>query len=141
MNAIAIETKIEQPTYHNEMIIRFDEGLIGFSECKSFVLVEGENIAPFRLLQSTDDGKLAFLVLDPGVVLKDYHKLIPAREWEALGLDDASAKIALAICIIGPSIAESSGNFQAPIIINYKTMVGRQIILTDVNLSVRQPLL
>jgi len=35
---------------------------------------------------------------------------------------------------------DSRGNFQAPLIINYKKMIGRQLILTDVALSVRQPL-
>ena len=127
-------------SYQKETIIRFEEGLIGFSGCKTFVLMETEIIAPFRLLQSTDNEKLSFLILDPTVVLKDYHRLIPQREWEALGLDDPAAKLAFAICILGSSAAESSGNFQAPIIVNCTKMIGRQIILTDSELSVRHPL-
>jgi len=47
----------------------------------------------------------------------------------------------MAICIIGPSSAESTGNLQAPLIINYEKMVGKQIILTDTYFSSRHPLL
>jgi flagellar assembly factor FliW len=141
MNATAKREAKTAVIYQKETLIRFEEGLIGFSDCKTFVLMEGEGIAPFRLLQSVDRSDLAFLVLDPTVVMKDYHGMIPSREWETLGLDDPTAKLAFAICIVGPTPADSIGNFQAPIIINYKKMVGRQIILADSDLSVRQPLL
>jgi flagellar assembly factor FliW len=45
------------------------------------------------------------------------------------------------ICVIGATPTESTGNFQAPLIVNYKTMIGKQVILTDCGLSVRHPLL
>jgi flagellar assembly factor FliW len=37
-----------------DAVIHFDEGLIGFSECKDFVLMENEGLAPFHLLQSLE---------------------------------------------------------------------------------------
>lgn len=135
-----MEQKPERATFQKETIIRFEEGLIGFSNSKTFVLMETEHIAPFRLLQSTDDAKLSFLVLDPTVVFKGYHQLIPAREWEALDVDENAARLAFVICILGGSASESTGNFQAPIIINYQKMIGRQIIMTDTEFSVRLPL-
>src|SRR4030095_12178119 len=33
---------------NREAIIHFDEGLVGFSECKDFVLMENPTLAPFR---------------------------------------------------------------------------------------------
>ena len=42
------------PITSTESIFQFDEGLIGFYDCKSFLLIEREEIAPFRWLQSTD---------------------------------------------------------------------------------------
>jgi len=142
MKAIAImEKKIDSSAYSRETIINFEEGLIGFSDCKSFVLMENNDIAPFRRLQSTERPEVGFLVIDPSLVYSDYGAVIPKREWDAIGLSDPSKGIAFAICFIGPSSAESTGNLQAPLLINYETMTGRQIILTETRLTSRHPLL
>ena len=53
------------PITSTESIFQFDEGLIGFYDCKSFLLIEREEIAPFRWLQSTDRADIGFLVIDP----------------------------------------------------------------------------
>ena len=136
-----LEKKIDSPAHSRETVIQFDEGLIGFSDCKSFVLMENDEIAPFRRLQSTDHPGVGFLVIDPSLIVANYHSMIPKREWESLELSSPAAGIALAICIIGPSSTESTGNLQAPLIINYENMVGKQIILTDPHLASRHPLL
>jgi flagellar assembly factor FliW len=141
MKAIARMEKTIDASYSRETIIQFEEGLIGFSDCKSFVLMEKEDIAPFRRLQSIDRPEVGFLVIDPALIVADYSALIPRREWESLSVKKTSDGIALAICIIGPSSAESTGNFQAPLIINYQTMTGKQIILTETRLTSRHPLL
>jgi flagellar assembly factor FliW len=139
MNAIAI---LEQNilAQKKNTIIHFDEGLVGFSECKDFQLMENDTITPFRLLKSAEKKEVGFIVLDPSVVMADYYKRIPAREWQSISLSTNDPLSALVICIIGPSANHSTGNFQAPLIINYKKMIGRQLILTDAALSVRQPL-
>jgi flagellar assembly factor FliW len=142
MKATAIwEEKMHSPANSRETIIQFAEGLIGFSDCKSFVLMENDDIAPFRRLQCIDHSNVGFLVLDPSLVVGNYHSMIPKREWESLELSSPAAGIALAICIIGPSSSESTGNLQAPLVINYEKMVGKQIILTDTQLTSRHPLL
>jgi flagellar assembly factor FliW len=136
-----LEKNIDSPAHSRETVIQFDEGLIGFSDCKNFVLMEYDEIAPFRRLQSTERPEVGFLVLDPSLIVKDYHSLIPKREWESLELSSPAAGIAMVICIIGPSSAESTGNLQAPLVINYERMTGKQIILTDTHLTSRHPLL
>jgi len=142
MKATAImETKIDTTAHSRETVIQFEEGLIGFPDCKRFVLMENDDIAPFRRLQSTDRPDVGFFVIDPALIVDDYHALVPKREWESLALSTPTAGIALAICIIGPSSTESTGNLQAPLIISYEKMVGKQIILTDNRLTARHPLL
>lgn len=141
MKAMATLEQTFRPLAQNkDTIIRFDEGLIGFSECKEFQLMEGQNIAPFRLLQSSHFKEVGFLVLEPSTVIKDYYNRIPVREWESIGLMPGDPHLAFVICIIGSAPKDSTGNFQAPLIVNCKTMTGRQVILTDAGLSVRQSL-
>jgi flagellar assembly factor FliW len=145
MRAIATLDSAEQNhlplvQYSEDSILRFSEGLIGFSDCKSFVLLESEDIAPFRRLQSTDREELGFLVLDSAYLNKEFTALVPERDWESIDLTNPAARLAFVICIIGPSPAESTGNLQAPLIINYANMTGRQVILGETELSSRHPL-
>jgi len=140
MKAMAVLERNER-IHSKDTIIHFNEGLIGFSECKDFQLMESDNMAPFRLLQSAETKEVGFLVLEPSAIMGDYYSRVPAREWESIGLSAAGPHLGFVICIIGPSPKDSTGNFQAPLIINYQKMIGRQVILTEAALSVRQPLI
>ena len=124
-----------------DAIIHFDEGLIGFSEFKDFVLMENDNLAPFRLLQSLESPNVGFLVLEAATMVRNYYELVPGREWESLGVTGKTKPLALVIVVIGSTPQASTGNFQAPLLINYDKMMGKQVILTDSGLSVRQPLM
>jgi len=123
-----------------DAIIHFDEGLIGFSEFKDFVLMENASLAPFRLLQSLESPEVGFLVLEPTELVKNYYQLVPSREWESLEVNGKTNPLAFVIVVVGSTPENSTGNFQAPLLINYDKMVGKQIILTDSGFSVRQPL-
>jgi len=124
-----------------ERLIQFDEGLIGFYDCKNFILVEREDIAPFLWLQSTERHDVGFLVIDPALVVHDYKTIIPNREWESLGVSNSSDGQILVTCSVGPRTASSTGNLQAPLLLNYNTNSGKQIILTETGLASRHPLL
>src|SRR5437762_12793862 len=82
---------LDQPTQlklkSKDAIIHFDEGLIGFSECKDFVLMENESLAPFRLLQSLESPQVGFLVLEATALVTNYYERVPQRDWDALGVD------------------------------------------------------
>jgi flagellar assembly factor FliW len=123
-----------------DAIIHFDEGLIGFSDCKDFVLMENETLAPFRLLQSIESPHVGFLVLDPTMLVSNYHEHVPQREWASLGIAGETKPLAFVIVVIGSTPEMSTGNFQAPLLVNYKKMIGKQVILTDAEFSVRHPL-
>jgi flagellar assembly factor FliW len=124
-----------------DAIIHFDEGLIGFSDCKDFVLMENESLTPFRLLQSLESPQVGFLVLDPTMLVNNYYQHIPQREWESLGIGGEVKPLAFVIVVVGSTPETSTGNFQAPLLINYEQMIGKQIILTDPGYSVRHPLM
>ena len=131
MNEIIIPT---------ESIIRFEEGLIGFYNFKSFQLIESEEVAPFFWLQSTDRPEVGFLVIDPSLVVRDFKEVIPRREWESLGLK-RHAGVVLVMCMVGPACSQTTGNFQAPLLVNFQRKTAKQIILAETGLTSRHPLL
>ena len=124
-----------------DVIIHFEEGLIGFSGCKDFVLKETGCLAPLRLLQSLESPELAFLVLEPSRLSRNYSDMVPPREWESLGVTGRIKPRVFVIVVIGSTPESSTGNFQAPLLINDEKMTGKQVILTDSGFSVRQRLL
>jgi len=123
-----------------DAVIHFEEGLIGFSECKDFLLTAKENLAPFRLLQSVDDREVAFLVLEATMLVSNYCLHVPTREWEAIGVTGTTKPLAFVIVVIGSTPETSTANLQAPLLVNSDQMIGKQLILTDSFFSARHPL-
>lgn len=136
----AYDPTVELKLKSKDSIIHFEEGLIGFSECKDFVLMENEDLAPFRLLQSVEFPEVGFLVLEPTLLVPNYHAQVPMRDWESLAVGEAASPLAFVIVVIGSTPQTSTGDFQAPLLVNYDKMIGKQIILTDSSFSVRHPL-
>ena len=124
-----------------ESTIQFQEGLIGFYDCKSFRLIAREEIAPFRWLQSVDRPDIGFLVIDPSLVISGYKTVIPNREWESLGIADPDNGMVFVTCMVAPSSGESTGNLQAPLLVNLQKQAGKQVILTETRLTSRHPLI
>ena len=103
--------------------------------------MENDNLAPFRLLQSLESPQVGFLVLEPTALFSNYYDVVPAREWESLGVGGRTKPLGFVIVVVGANPELSTGNLQAPLLINYDSMVGKQIILTDSGFSVRHPLI
>jgi len=129
------------PAYRDKDIILFEEGLIGFPGDKRFILIESESVSPFRVLKCVDSPKIGFLVLDPRAVIKTYERSIPQESWRSLEVVDKSDRLTLVISIIGKNPQESTANLQAPLLINHRKMLGKQLILTTARYSVTQKLL
>ena len=134
------DRELTLPGYREEDVITFDEGLVGFPGCKRFVVMENENLSPFRVLQCVDRRDVGFLVLDPRILVRSYNRSIPEEAWKSLGVAESGDRLALAISIIGSVPEESTANLQAPLLINYKQMKGRQFILTGSRYGVTEPL-
>jgi flagellar assembly factor FliW len=138
--AEACDPTTELKMKSKDAVIHFEEGLIGFSEYKDFVLMENEGLAPFRLLQSLDSPEVGFLVLETSALVNNFNERVPTREWEALGVKEAVKPLAFAIVVLGQTPQTTTGNLQAPLLINYEKMIGKQVILSESGFSVRHPL-
>jgi flagellar assembly factor FliW len=132
----ALEQRLELRS--EDAILHFAEGLIGFSELKDFALMQHDNLAPFRLLQSLVSPDVAFLVLEASAFIRKYDELVPQRAWDTVGV--AGRRVAFVIVAIGSTPQSTTANVQAPLLINYDRKIGKQVILTDCGLPVRQPL-
>ena len=119
-------------------IIQFVEGIIGFENYHSFVLLDGsDKQSPFRCLQSTEDSSLAFILLDPFIVRPDYEVEISEDVASLLSIDSNEDTAIFAIVVVPENIAMMSLNLKAPIIINARVNMGAQYIVDKGDYSVR----
>ena len=125
-----------------DKIIHVPSGLFGFPESKRFTLLEHKKGSPFCWLQSVDNGSLAFVLIDPLLVKPDYEIQISPQDMKELQLADAPDGIqTLVIVNVSPGEkVELTANLLGPIVINVKKKLGKQIILSDNQYSLRHPI-
>jgi len=128
----------DQPNDSNT-VIHLPEGMLGFSRLTRYVLVRDESLHPFLWLRCVDDPHVAFPVVDPQLIERDYLRLIPAKELTSLKIRNRSELLVLVVAILRQEPGESSVNLKAPLLINHTKMLGRQIILTDTDSKMRAP--
>ena len=132
------QTVNDQPNDSNT-VIHLPEGMLGFSRLTRYVLVRDESLHPFLWLRCVDDPELAFPVVDPQLLEKDYLHLIPAKELASLKIRNRSELLVLVVAILRQEPGETSVNLKAPLLINHTKMIGRQIILTESDSKMRAP--
>jgi len=118
-----------------DKVIAFPEGLPGFEDVRKFVLLGNEENAdtPFRWLQSVDRPELAFVVVDPFLIRKDYDIEIPDETCRKLGIRSIEDIQLLSIVVVPADYSQMSINLKAPIIININNRKGLQFVLdTDI---------
>jgi flagellar assembly factor FliW len=118
-------------------IITFKDGLLGFEKLTQFFIVDPGDQTLILWIQSVDDAGTAFPIIEPKIFKPDYAvKLLPA-ELTSLSLENLNDASIYTILTIPQTVTEMSANLKAPIVINNKTKVARQIVLQDSKLEVR----
>jgi flagellar assembly factor FliW len=136
-----LEKIYENLMYSEEDVITFEDGIPGFESNKKFVIVRNESYAPFEWLVCIDGTKLRFAMLNPMVVYPEYAPNISKSQVEGLNLQNAEDVLIYALVTVLSNPSESTLNLMAPIIINTKNKVGRQIILENSTYSTREPVM
>jgi flagellar assembly factor FliW len=130
-------TRFGELQVNKEDIISFQEGLLGFENLKTFFVVDPGDSTLILWLQSIDDGKVAFPVIEPKIFKPDYvAKLLPA-DMNSVELETLSHAKIYSILTIPSDITTMSANLKAPIVINNKKKIAKQIVLQDSKLNVK----
>lgn len=126
--------------YGEDDILRFPRGVPGFEDHTRWVLA-GEDDHPIKWLQSLDDGDVALPVITPRLFFADYHVNLPKGELDVLELD-GEADMALLVVVAVPDgdPLRATINLRAPIVVNGRKRLARQVISLDEQYEVRHPL-
>ena len=124
-----------------DTILTFPTGLVGFPSLKSFRFFEPVDGYPFRFLQSVDSPDISFVCLDPVGFKPDYAVPLNGEDAQALAIENPEDALILTIVVIPKDPKKMTTNLAGPLVINIKTLEGRQIVLNADKYPLQFPVL
>ena len=107
-------------------ILHFPEGLVGFADCRDWILLADEQNSALAWMQSVDRPELSLAVVSPRRFVPGYHMRVARRELDPLKLEHLQG--ARVLVIVGKTNRSVTLNLKAPLVINLDRRLGRQVI-------------
>ncbi|NOY60359.1 MAG: flagellar assembly protein FliW [Calditrichaeota bacterium] len=147
MISVEVETEkaifspvLGETSYHEDEVILFPEGLIGFENNRKFIIKTKDGFEPFHWLLCLDEPDLLFPVIDPFLIMKDYRPRPSGSELQSVGIENSRDARFLAVVTVGQTVDQVSVNLRGPIVINKSRNLGKQIILMESQYLVKHPI-
>lgn len=122
-----LQTKAYGPVEIDEkQILEFPHGLFGFEEYHQFALIDAHK-KPFFWLQSTEEARIAFILIKPSIFHEDYDPGISEEDYADIGAEGPDECLVFAIVTV-PDSGPMTANLQGPLYISKKTRKGKQCI-------------
>lgn len=116
----------------NESVLTFPSGILGFPDCRRYVILDHDTDAPFKWLQSLDEPGLAFVILDPASFHPAYHVQVPNEALiEVQGTDHEELIVLVLLTIPSHDPTSITANLRGPLLMNPRTKLCKQLILSD----------
>jgi len=124
-----------------DKVLTFVEGILGFPEDRRYALLPHSEKSPFFWLQSLETPELAFVVINPALIVEDYNFEIPDEMEKKLELNESSQAEVLVLVTIqtgnGQKAVGLTANLLGPLVINVKNRRACQAVLDPKKYPVR----
>ncbi|MCQ2610647.1 MAG: flagellar assembly protein FliW [Treponema sp.] len=111
-------------------IYSFPEGLFGFENYKDYAVIESE-YQPFMWMQSLQEEKLAFLIVDPFLVCNEYELDIDDKQLAKINVNDPADVVVMSIVTIPAGGSPVTANLQGPLVFNKSSHKALQAIINN----------
>ncbi|MCX8129906.1 MAG: flagellar assembly protein FliW [Clostridia bacterium] len=123
-------------------ILKFEEGVPGFEQVKKYVIVQPpDQNALFKWLQGVDKTDIAFVIVNPFSIVKNYDIEIKNDVIQLLEIEKEEDVEIYSIVVVPEDVSRMSMNLKAPIVINIKNNRGVQVVLDTDKYGVRHYIL
>ncbi|MEK7869919.1 MAG: flagellar assembly protein FliW [Nitrospirota bacterium] len=113
-------------------MLTFPSGILGFPDCRRYVILDHDTDAPFKWLQSLDEPGLAFVILDPASFHPEYDVQVPHEALlEVDGKDNEELIVSVLLTIPSNDPTGITANLRGPLLMNPRTKLCKQLILSD----------
>ncbi|RME44540.1 MAG: hypothetical protein D6795_17785 [Deltaproteobacteria bacterium] len=134
-------TRLGEFEAKEEQIFLLPDGLIGFPQYREFCMIELERRPRIELLQSLDDPRLGFCLVQPEHFFPDYRLSLPPKEFDLLSVTRKEEIETWVIVTFHRDPFRVTANLQAPLLLNRKERIGRQIVLRELPYHTRHLLI
>lgn len=121
-------------------IIELVQPMPGFPHLRRFALVQLDDDGLLCALRSIDEPELRFLVVPPTAFFPDYVAEVDEQAVAGLGITASEDALVLVVVNAGATLAESTANLAAPVVVNPATRLAMQVVLDNPALSLATPL-
>lgn len=116
--------------YDEGLVLHFTEGLYGFEDEHEFLFLPFEGgEGGLYSLQSLNTESLAFVLIDPFMLVESYTPVLQSEELKALGAEKSEDLFYYVMCAAREPVEESVVNLMCPIAVNGDTNQAMQVIL------------
>lgn len=126
-----------QLSVNDNEIIQIPNGIMGFPEFTKYCLVDPGDGTLILWLQSLENSEIAFPILEPRVFKSDYTVRLSGAELRELKLQNMNQSAVFAILTIPQDVTQMTANLKAPLVINLKEQIARQVILQENEYSIK----
>lgn len=126
-----------QLSVSDEEMISIPQGILGFPEYTKFFLVDPGDDTLILWLQSTENADIAFPLLEPKIFKPDYAARLSAAELRELKLENINQSAVFSILTIPEDVAQMTANLKAPLVINLKQQLAKQVVLQENEYSIK----
>ena len=112
-------------------VITFEGGLPGLPDYEKYALLSLDADLPLALLQSTEESQVGFIVAFPFAFKPDYAFDLTEDDKETLQNEQEEEVLTYAIVTLKETFTDSTLNLLAPVVINTKKKLGKQIVLSN----------
>lgn len=131
-------TRFGEVEYTDADTIHFPDGILGFPNCPTFLVIQHKEGSPFRWLQCVEEPSLAFLVTDPGNYLVDYAPDVREDQLASIEMNADTARLVLTIVTIPKGNPDGMTiNLAGPIVVNLENRKAKQLVLDHPGYSIK----
>ena len=112
-----------------EAVLFFEAGLVGYEDCRQWVLLADPENSAIGWLQSVTRPELAMAVVSPRRFVPEYRVRVSPQQLQTLQLADSDQ--AFVLSIVGRNDHAITLNLRAPLVVNLQQRLGRQLITLD----------
>lgn len=116
---------------NTDSLFKFIEGPIGLDTYKTFFIHDPKDGTPIKWLHNLDNESLCFPIISPHECIPHYEPKFSKFELENIGGNDPNVELETYLILTIPrDINDMTANAKAPVIVNMRDQVAKQVILS-----------
>lgn len=120
-------------------VMKFVGPMLGFEGADRYVLMDLNPTSPLKVLQLAANPDVCFLVTDPALFFPEYKVNLTAAQVADIGLTDPAEAAVMVVVTVADGGSRVTANLLGPVLVNAKTLVGKQVVLTGSGYKVDEP--